>query len=72
MSNQFDVLSINLLPPEKLHCNFNYWSKVFSNDMQFLWDKCDGLELKKIPKGASDLIFPYLLLALSDYKKKTK
>ena len=68
MYSSTPILSLNLLPPEKLYCNFNYWSSLFSMDMQVLWDKAHGLPLKKLPQGVSDLIFPYLLLALSDYK----
>ena len=36
--------------------------------MQILWDRAHGVPLEKLPKGVSDMIFPYLLLALSDYK----
>ena len=61
-------LSVNLLPPDKLYCNFSYWSSLFSQDMQILWDRAHGVPLVKLPKGVSDMIFPYLLLALSDYK----
>ena len=68
MTLSVPVLSLNLLPPEKLFCDFNYWSKLFSQDMQILWSKGHGIPLNKLPSGASDLIFPYLLLALSDYK----
>ena len=68
MNSSFPVLSINLLPPEKLYCNFSYWSSLFSQDMQILWDRAHGVPLVKLPKGVSDMIFPYLLLALSDYK----
>ena len=68
MNSSFPVLSINLLPPEKLYCNFSYWSSLFSQDMQILWDRAHGVPLEKLPKGVSDMIFPYLLLALSDYK----
>ena len=68
MNSSPQFFSINLLPPEKLYSNFNYWSPLFSQDMQILWDRADGVPLEKLPKGASDMIFPYLLLALSDYK----
>ena len=68
MDSSFSISSINLLPPEKLHCNLNYWSTLFSQDMQILWDRAHGVPLNKLPKGVSDMIFPYLLLALSDYK----
>ena len=36
--------------------------------MQILWDRAHGVPLEKLPKGVSDMIFPYLLLALADYK----
>ena len=68
MKSSSSHLSLNLLPPEKLYCNFNYWSSMFSQDMQILWDRAHGLPIDKLPKGVSDMIFPYLLLALSDYK----
>ena len=68
MNSSLPVLSVNLLPPDKLYCNFNYWSSLFSQDMQILWDRAHGVPLEKLPKGVSDMIFPYLLLALSDYK----
>ena len=62
------VLKLNLLPPEKLYCDFNYWSNLFTHDMQMIWDKGHRVPLNKLPPGVSDMIFPYLLLALSDYK----
>ena len=65
-------LKVNLLPPNKLFCNFNYWSSLFSQDMQLLWDKGHGVPLDRLPTGVSDMIFPYLLLALSDYKIANK
>ena len=68
MNSSLPFLSVNLLPPEKLYCNFSYWSSLFSQDMQILWDRAHGVPLEKLPKGVSDMIFPYLLLALSDYK----
>ena len=68
MNSSLPVLSVNLLPPDKLYCNFSYWSSLFSQDMQILWDRAHGVPLEKLPKGVSDMIFPYLLLALSDYK----
>jgi len=40
---------------------------LFSQDMQILWDRAHGVPLEKLPKEVSDMIFPYLLLALSDY-----
>ena len=68
MNSSLPGLSVNLLPPDKLYCNFSYWSSLFSQDMQILWDRAHGVPLEKLPKGVSDMIFPYLLLALSDYK----
>ena len=68
MNSSPSLLSVNLLPPDKLYCNFSYWSSLFSKDMQILLDRAHGVPLKKLPKGLSDMIFPYLLLALSDYK----
>ena len=68
MTSPTKVLKLNLLPPEKLFCNFNYWSSLFSQDMKIIWEKGHKVPLKKLPPGVSDMIFPYLLLALSDYK----
>ena len=68
MTYSTPIFSVNLLPPEKLYCNFNYWSSSFSQDMQILWDRAHGIPLCKLPPEVSDMIFPYLLLALSDYK----
>ena len=68
MNSSASLLSLNLLPPEKLHCNFNYWSSIFSQDMQILWDRAHGVPLNRLPDGVSNMIFLYLLLALSDYK----
>ena len=68
MSTSTPELKLNLLPPQKLYCDFNYWSSLFTQDMQMIWDKAHCVPLKKLPPGVSDMIFPYLLLALSDYK----
>lgn len=68
MYSSAPIVSLNLLPPEKLYCNFNYWSAMFSQDMQILWNRAHGVPIKELPQGVSDMIFPYLLLALSDYK----
>ena len=68
MTSSTQVLKLNLLPPEKLYCDFNYWSALFTQDIQIIWDKGHCVPLKKLPSGISDMIFPYLLLALSDYK----
>ena len=72
MSSSNQLLKLNLLPPEKLYCDFNYWSALFTQDMQIIWDKGHCVPLKKLPPGVSDMIFPYLLLALSDYKIMNK
>ena len=72
MSSSTQELKLNLLPPEKLYCDFNYWSSLFSQNMQKIWDKGHCIPLNKLPLGVSDLIYPYLLLALSDYKNLNK
>ena len=69
MNSSSAVLTLNLLHPEKLYCDFDNWSSMFSRDMKILWERSHGIPLKKLPNGISDMIFPYLLLALSDYKK---
>ena len=61
-------LSLNLLPPDKLYCDFDCWSTLFTHDMKKIWVKAHGVPLSKLPSGVSDMIFPYLLLALSKYK----
>ena len=66
------IFKINLIPPEKLYCDFNYWSSLFTQDMKIIWDKAHCVPLKNLPAGVSDMIFPYLLLALSDYKVMNK
>ena len=68
MNSSTKVLKLNLLPPEKLYCDFNYWSSLFTKDMKVIWDKAHCVPLNKLPSGVSDMIFPYLLLALGDYK----
>ena len=72
LPTRWHKIGLNLLPPEKLYCDFNYWSALFSNDMRILWNKVHGVPLNKLPKGVSDMVFPYLLLALSDYKVSNK
>ena len=72
MNSSTKLLKLNLLPPEKLFCDFNYWSALFNQDMQIIWDKGHFVPLKKLPTGVSDMIFPYFLLALSDYKIMNK
>ena len=68
MNSSTQVLKLNLLPPDKLYCDFNYWSSLFTQDMQIIWEKGHCVPLKNLSPGLSDMIFPYLLLALSDYK----
>ena len=68
MNSSAQILKLNLLPPEKLYCDFKYWSSLFTLDMQIIWDKGHRVPLNKLPPGVKDMIFPYLLLALSDYK----
>ena len=72
MSFTNSTLTLNLLPPEKLFCDFNYWSTLFSQDMQIIWDKGHGVPLNELPAGVSDIIFPFLLLAIADYKISNK
>ena len=40
--------------------------------MQVVWEKGHCVPLNKLPSGISDMIFPYLLLALSEYKQLNK
>tara|TARA_B100000524_G_C23532001_1_gene328099 strand:+ start:183 stop:521 length:339 start_codon:yes stop_codon:yes gene_type:complete len=72
MTTSKKILKLNLLPPEKLYCDFNYWSALFTHDMKIIWNKGHCIPLQKLPPGVSDMIFPYLLLALSDYKTINK
>ena len=72
MKSSTKELILNLLPPDKLFCDFKYWSTLFRQDMQIIWDKGHCVPLNKLPPGISDMIFPYLLLALSDYKVSNK
>ena len=68
MSPSANVLKLNLLPPEKLYCDFNHWSLLFNHDLQMIWDKGYCVPLNDLPSWASGMILPYLLLALSEYK----
>ena len=61
-------LKLNLLPPDKLYCDFNYWSSLFNQDIQLLLENSHCVPLNKLPQEFADMIFPYLLLAISDYK----
>ena len=72
MNSYMQELKLNLLPPDKLYCDFNYWSSMFTQDMKILWEKGHCVPLKKLPPEISDMLFPYLLLALSDYKISNK
>ena len=74
MNSYASELKLNLLPPDKLYCDFNYWSSLFTQDVSILMEKGHCVPLKNLPSEISDMIIPYLLLALSDYKilnKKT-
>ena len=68
MTSSTRLLTLNLLPPEKLFCDFNYWSSLFSQDIELICDKGHGIALNKLPSDIYDKLFPYLLIALSDYK----
>ena len=72
MNSYMQELKLNLLPPDKLYCDFNYWSSLFTKDMKILWEKGHCVPLKKLPPEISDMLFPYLLLALSNYKISNK
>lgn len=72
MTSSQKVLTLNILPPDKLVCDFSYWSNMFSQDMQIFLDIVDGIPLNKLPAASSEMIFPYLLLALADYKISNK
>ncbi len=67
MNSSMPILPINLLPPEKLYCNLNYWSSLFSQDMQILWDRAHGVPLEKLPKGVSDMWFDKYFLNKNGY-----
>ena len=68
MNSSTQILKLKLLPPEKLYCDLNYWNSLFPQDKQIIWDKADCIPLKRLPPAVSEIIFPYFLLALSDYK----
>ena len=68
MNTYTQELNLNLLPPDKLYCDFNYWSFLFTQDILILLEKSDCVPLKRLPPEVADMIFPYLLLALADYK----
>ena len=68
MNSYTQELKVNLLPPDRIYCNFNYWSSLFTQDMSILLEKAHCVPLKKLPPDVYEMIFPYLLLALSDYK----
>ena len=68
MNSYNQEIKLNLLPPDKIYCDFNYWSSLFTHDLTLLWEKGNCVPLNKLPPDVSDIIFPYLLLALSDYK----
>ena len=68
MNSYTQLIKLNLLPPEKLYCDFNYWSSLFNQDIQMTCDQIHSVPLKKLKQGVSDIIFPYFLIALSDYR----
>ena len=72
MTSPNSVITLNLLPPQKIFCDFTYWSALFSQDMQILWERGHGIPLNKLPAEVADMVFPYLLLALSEYKISNK
>ncbi len=72
MTPSQSLLTLNILPPEKLFCDFSYFSNKYPKDMSFIWESSYGIPLNKLPADAIDLIFPYLLLALADYKISSK
>ena len=72
MTSLTKVLKLNLLPPDKLYCDFNYWSSLFNQDMLMILNNVHSVPLHKLPYNLSETIFPYLLLALSDYKNSNK
>ena len=72
MINSNQTLTLNLLAPEKLFCDFNYWSSLFSQDLQFLLEEVDGVPLNNLSSSAFEIIFPFLLLAISEYKISNK
>ena len=68
MNSYARELKLNLLPPDKLYCDFNYWSFLFIQDMRIILEKGHCVPLKELPPNVADRIFTYFLLALSDYK----
>ena len=40
--------------------------------MQILWSKGHGIALNNLPAEVADMMFPYLLLALAEYKFSNK
>ena len=68
MNSSYSQLTLNLLPPTKLICDLKHWSYLFSQDIQILWEKSHGIPLNRLPSEVLDLVYPYLLLAISDYK----
>ena len=72
MNSYTQKFTLNLLPPEKLYCDFNFWKSLFNKDMKFPLDKSCCLPLIKLPQDDYDLIFPYFLIALSNYKVLNK
>ena len=61
MNSYTQIIKLNLLPPEKLYCDFNYWSSLFNQDIHMICDQVHSVPLKKLKQGVSDIIFPYFL-----------
>ena len=68
MNSYTDELKLNLLSPDKLYCDFNFWSSLFTQDMITICDQIHFVPLKNLPPEVSDKILPYFLIALSEYK----
>lgn len=66
-------LKLNLLPPDKLYCDFNHWSSLFTQDMSILWEKGHCVPLKNLPSEVSDMIFSLFIISLirlQDFEQK--
>ena len=61
------IKALPFLSPDNLYCDFNYWRSFFKQNMKILWEKVHCVPSKKLPSEIFDMLFPYLLLALSDY-----
>ena len=61
-------LKLNTLLSDKLYCEFIFGALCLLKICGSFWIKFHCVPLKKLPPVRSDMISPYLLLALSDYK----